>query len=86
MPKYYITQEQFEEIQHYKRMFEYDAEEIKDLCGSEKDDIVYGFRLGELHTHLRQCFMDMMELESSIREQEIHQTEKIVHQDEKQTN
>lgn len=69
--KYYITKEQFENIQHYKRMFEYDAQQISELCSSEKDDIVYGFRLGELHSHLRQCFVEMMELESEISEQEI---------------
>lgn len=69
--KYYITKEQFEEIQHYKRMFEYDAQQISDLCDSEKDDIVYGFRLGQIHTHLRDCFINMMELESQISEQEV---------------
>jgi hypothetical protein len=68
---YFITQEQLEIIEHYKRMFELNAERINTLCSSEKDDIVYGFELGEMHSHLRQCFIDMMELEDEIRKQEV---------------
>lgn len=67
--QYYITKEQLYDIEHLKRMFEYDAEIIKDLCSSEKDDIVYGFALGELHSHLRKCFLDMMQLHSQIENQ-----------------
>ena len=37
---YLITQEQLELIEHYKRMFELNADLIKDLCNSEKDDVV----------------------------------------------
>ena len=70
MKQYKITQEQLEDIEHYKRMFELNAEYIKDLCSSEKDDIVYGFKLGEIHSNLRSCFIEMMELESDIRKQE----------------
>jgi hypothetical protein len=69
--KYFISQDQLEIIEHYKRMFELNADKIKDLCSSEKDDIVYGFELGEMHSHLRQCFIAMMELEDEIRNQEI---------------
>ena len=67
--EYYITGQQLYEIEHFQRMFEYDAEVIKDLCSSEKDDIVYGFALGELHSHLRKCFLDMMQLHSQIENQ-----------------
>jgi hypothetical protein len=67
MKGYLITQEQIEKLEHYKRMFELNAELIKDLCGEEKDDVVYGFELGKMHSHLRQCFIGMMELESEIR-------------------
>lgn len=67
--EYYITQEQLHDIEHFKRMFEYDASIVKDLCSSEKDDIVYGFALGELHSHLRKCFIDMMQLHDEIRNQ-----------------
>jgi len=69
--KYLITQEQLEQIEHYKRMFELNADLVRDLCNSEKDDIVYGFELGKMHSHLRNCFMEMMELESEIRNQKI---------------
>ena len=69
MKGYLITQEQIEKIEHYKRMFELNAEIIQDLCHSERDDIVYRFNLGKMHSHLRQCFIEMMELEDEIRSQ-----------------
>lgn len=69
MKGYLVTQEQIEKIEHYKRMIEVNAELIKDLCNVEKDDIVYGFELGKLYSHLRQCFMDMTEFENQIRSQ-----------------
>ena len=68
---YEITQEQLETIEHYKRMFELNAELIHGLCDSEKADIVYGFELGKIHTHLRDCCSKMMQLESEIRSQVI---------------
>lgn len=67
--QYFITQEQLDLIEHYKRMFELNASNIKELCDSEKDDIVYGFELGKIHSHLRECFRDMMELENKISKQ-----------------
>lgn len=69
--KYFITSDQLDTLEHYKRMFSVNADVIKELCNSEKDDIVYGFELGEMHSHLRQCFMEMMELHSKILDQEI---------------
>jgi hypothetical protein len=69
--KYLITQDQFETIQHYKRMFEVNAEYIQGLCSSEKADIIYGFELGKIHSHLRDCFVEMMELETQIKEQQV---------------
>lgn len=69
--KYYITQEQLESIEHLKRMFELNADRVQELCNSEKDDIVYGFELGGMHSHLRDCFVNMMQLEDQIRQQEI---------------
>ena len=69
--KYIITQEQFEQIGHYKRMFELNAQCISDLCNCEKDDIVYGFELGKMHTHLKDCYIEMMELENEIKEQKM---------------
>lgn len=69
--KYGITQDQFEQIQHFKRMFENIADEISELCSNEKPDIVYGFELGKLHTYIRTHFVDMVGLESEIREQKL---------------
>ena len=48
-------------------MFNHNAEEIERLCSSEKDDIVYGYELGKMYTHLRDCFMGMMDLEDEIK-------------------
>lgn len=67
--KYFITTEQLDTIEHYKRMFELNAGYIQDLCSRERDDVVYGFELGKIHTHLRECFMEMMELEEEIIDQ-----------------
>ncbi len=69
--EYSITKEQLAAISHLKDMFKLNADLVKDLCDSEKDDIVYGFELGKMHTHLRECFTDMMDLEIEIAKQEI---------------
>ena len=69
MKKYIITQDQLESIEHFKRMFEYQAETVKDLCNEERDDVVYGFELGKMYSSLRQFFIEMMELESDIKKQ-----------------
>lgn len=68
--KYIITQEQLEKIEHYKRMFEMNADLVRELCEAEKDDVVYGFELGKMYSHLRECFIEMDELGSEIRNQE----------------
>jgi hypothetical protein len=73
---YLITQEQLEKIEHYKRMFEVNAEIVHGLCSEEKDDIVFGFELGKIQTHLIQCFIGMMELENEIRSQPSNTKEK----------
>ena len=67
--KIYITEEQLYTIEHYKRMFEVNAENIEKLCNGEKADIVYGFELGKIHSHLRECFLNMMDLFDEIKEQ-----------------
>ena len=69
--KYLITQEQLEQIEHYERMFELNANLVRDLCNSEKDDIVYGFELGKMHSRLRDCFIEMMDLVNEIRNQKV---------------
>jgi hypothetical protein len=67
--KYLITQEQLETIEHYRNMFELNADYILDLCSGEKDDITYGFELGKIHSHLRDCYDKMIKLENLIRSQ-----------------
>lgn len=71
MSQYLISEEQLDKIEHYKRMFELNAEKIQSLCNSEKDDVVYGFVLGQMYSHLRECFVEMMELESEIQKQKV---------------
>jgi len=76
MKGYIITQEQLEQIEHFKRMFEHNAELIKDLCSGEKDDVVYGFELGRMYSDQRQFFLEMMQLEEQIRSQPFNTKDK----------
>jgi hypothetical protein len=62
-----ITQEQFESLEYFSRMFELHAETIKDLCKTERSDIEYGFALGSTHNDLRRHFMDFNQLIIEIR-------------------
>lgn len=70
--EYFITQEQLSLIEHYKRMFEMNAELVKNLCSREKDDVVYGFELGQMYAHMRDCFVEMMNLEEEIKKQKLN--------------
>ena len=76
--KYEITQSQLFQLQHFKRMFEFHAERIEKLCSEEQADIVYGFELGKIHSDLIQHFMNFMELEDEIFEQEIKNESKTI--------
>lgn len=67
MKGYLITEEQLEKLGDFERMIGGCAEIIQVLCSEEKDDIVYGFELGKVHSDLRQCYIDMMNLQSEIR-------------------
>jgi uncharacterized Ntn-hydrolase superfamily protein len=69
--EYRITADQLETINHYKRMFDINSDRIQELCDSKKDDIVYGFELGMIYSHLRECFMGMNNFENEIRGQVI---------------
>lgn len=69
MNEYKVTQQQLEQIEHYQRMFELEASNIEGLCLEERPDVNIGFVLGKTHSHLRDCFAGMMELESEIRSQ-----------------
>ena len=69
--KYFITREQLETIEHFRNMFSVNADEIKELCNTERFDIVYGFELGQMYSHLRECFFEMIELEENIKKQQI---------------
>jgi hypothetical protein len=71
MKNYYISQEQLEQLEHYTTMFNVNCDNLKTLCSSEKDDIIYGFELGQMYHHLKSCFIDMMELTDEIKQQTI---------------
>lgn len=73
--KYLITQDQLHAINYSKDMFELNAKSINSLCSSEKEDIVYGFELGQRYTHLMDCFIEMMELVSAIEKQKFVEKE-----------
>lgn len=71
MKEYYITKKQLDSIEHYKNMFKFEANNVKELCSEERFDIVYGFELGKIYNHLIDCFTNMMTLESEISEQKL---------------
>jgi len=71
--EFIITKEQVRDLEHYTEMFKMNAEYIQGLCSSEKDDIVYGYELGKMHSHLLQCFMEMQELTISIKNNKNHE-------------
>ena len=62
-----ITEEQLDSIEHYQRMFRVNSEALSGLCQQERDDVVYGFELGQLHKHLEECFIEMLHLTEKIR-------------------
>jgi hypothetical protein len=67
MKGYKITQEQFESIQHFKRMFDSQSDLILEITKEEKPDILIGFELGKLYNYQRDCYIQMMELETQIK-------------------
>lgn len=67
MKEYKITEEQFEQLTYFKRMFEFNAQLVEDVCKEEKRDIEYGFELGKIHSNLRKHFIDMEEFENEIK-------------------
>lgn len=69
MKKYYITNEQYHDLIHYKDMFEHFASQTQGICNQERPLIEYGFHLGELHTGLRTKYMELMETLDVIHEQ-----------------
>jgi len=75
--KFFITPEQIEQIGHYGRMFSLNAERINELASSEKDDVVYGFELGEIHSHIEDCRIAMGNLHTEILSNQYEEVEEI---------
>ena len=69
MKTYTLTQDQLDDLEHFKHMFEHNAELLRGICSSEKDDIVYGFELGRMYSSLESNFLEMSKLMYSIKEQ-----------------
>lgn len=66
---YYITKDQFDLLDFYKRMFELQADTIRGLCEEERPDVVYGFELGKSYNYLREHYIGMMDLLNDIKRQ-----------------
>lgn len=75
--KYFITQDQFEQIDYFKRMFDTKSDWIKELCSTEKSDINYGFELGQMYNYLRANFIEFQGLCLEIKDQKILEDENI---------
>lgn len=56
-------------------MFSRNADRIQELCNTERFDIVYGFELGQMYSHLKDCFINMSDLEDEIKKQ--NESEKL---------
>lgn len=65
--KYLITQEQLEQLETFKSMFESNARSVLEVCWGENADIRYGFELGKVYAYLRQGFTDMARLLAEIK-------------------
>lgn len=64
--EYRITKDQLRRFIHYAEYFDMIAESIRELCSSEKDDIVYGYELGKLYYHLKEYAQGIREMEYDI--------------------
>lgn len=51
---YKLTNDQFCEIDHLKRMIDLNASRIKTLCNSDLTEMQYGFELGQIYSNLNQ--------------------------------
>lgn len=61
-----ITKDQLRRLNHYAESLDSVADLIRELCSSEKDDIVYGYELGKLYYHLKEYVQGIRELEYDI--------------------
>lgn len=52
---------------HYKYMFSLFADRVKELCEMGRDDIVYGFKLGELYSDLKRKEFEMSDFISNLK-------------------
>lgn len=71
--EYLITKKQVDDLEFYKEMFAEHADRIKELCNLEKEDISYGFELGQIYSNLRTYFSEMMILIHAIKESKAHE-------------
>ena len=56
------------ELEHIRDMITHNQELIKRLCDSEKDDIVYGFALGEINQHFWELRTDLSKVIDNMNE------------------
>jgi hypothetical protein len=69
--KYYITNRQLRDLNHYQEMFDKVSQEIKELCSNEKSDMEYGFELGKMYHTLCDQHLYMLSLITDIQYQTI---------------
>ena len=65
--EYNITEEQFRKLRMSQDNLAYYMEALDDLCGKEKDDIVYGYALGRLCAQMSTDQRDIMILLDKIK-------------------
>jgi hypothetical protein len=61
-----ITKDQLRRFNHYAESLDSVADLIRELCSSEKDDIVYGYELGKLYYNLKEYVQGIRELKYDI--------------------
>lgn len=77
MAKYFIKSEQLRELRHYQDIFIRYRDSIDELCREERDDIVYGFNLGQMYNRLHDLWVDMGDFLDDIDNQRIPDSDEI---------
>lgn len=67
--EYHISKKQLEELEYIKGVFSSQAENIKELCSAEREDIVYGYELGQIQSTIKTFELDFNDLIKQIKVQ-----------------
>ena len=69
--KYYITSEQLQCICDLVDGFETNANSVEQVCCSDEPIINYGFKLGQIHTYIREHYHNGTQLINKIYKQKV---------------